>query len=327
LWQNRTDISQYEQREMYGTSMRRWQRPVHDFIEPYLRGAVRRVLGKRIIPEEVQFKRDMNTLADTLKYLRGVVSGYTNETRRTSLGANLFSPPELLAAGLSDHEGAYYRSFIGENSSKKRKRILEDVSPELSRALTAQWAAKDAEVLRGDGKKVSTLGEGGRLFTKAGLDEYKKAKTQLDYGDYQRSKETAAFFNRTGFRLPDASSATFSEDADYQDIKAKVIQQEGYELHDFNIFDDRASQLWRKPYLDGSARELTAGDNRSTEVLRQAVESMMVSGRDKSPKVRASKHVSASGAANVKVTMDVDRQDEILKDARRNKEKYQDQAA
>lgn len=324
MWQSKTSVSQYEQREIYGSSMRRWHRPIHDFIEPYMRGSVRRFTGKRILPQENQFKRDLNTLADTLKYLRGVQDGYTNESRRTSLGANLFAPPELLSSSLSDHENSYFRSFLGETDNHTRKKILEDTSPELSRALSAQWIAKDSEVARANGKTVPTLGEGGRAFTAAGLDEYKKSKSQLDYGDFQRSKETAEFFKRTGFRMPDAGSAAYSQDADYQDVKAKIIENEGYELHDFNIFDDRASQLWRKPYLDGTARELTAGDSRSTEALRHAVEQMMVNGREKSPQVRASKSNSQSQETSVKVTIDVNEQRKILKDARRNPKKYRD---
>jgi hypothetical protein len=32
----------------------------------------------------------------------------------------------------------------------------------------------------------------------------------------------------------------WSDDVDYEDVKLKIIQQEGLDMHDFNIFDDRA---------------------------------------------------------------------------------------
>jgi hypothetical protein len=83
---------------------------------------------------------------------------------------------------------------------------------------------------------------------------------------------------------------TYSEVVDYQDLKLKIVQQEGYDAHDFNIFDDRTSEIWRKPYLDGSARELTSGETRSTDQLRQAVEKMILDGRNKQPRVRAVVH-------------------------------------
>lgn len=50
--------------------MRRWQRPIHDFLMPYLRGAVSRVTGENITPSEVRHRRDLDTLADMLNYLR-----------------------------------------------------------------------------------------------------------------------------------------------------------------------------------------------------------------------------------------------------------------
>jgi hypothetical protein len=73
---------------------------------------------------------------------------------------------------------------------------------------------------------------------------------------------------------------------DYQDVKLKIVQQEGYDAHDFNLFDDRSSELWRKPYVDGAVRELTAGDSRSQEQLRRAVEQMMLAAGNKNPDVR-----------------------------------------
>jgi hypothetical protein len=65
--QERTALSQYMQQEATGTRMRRWERPIHDFLAPYLRGAIARVTGEDVIPQEVQHRRDLDTLADMLK--------------------------------------------------------------------------------------------------------------------------------------------------------------------------------------------------------------------------------------------------------------------
>jgi hypothetical protein len=65
--QERTALSQYTQQEAVVTRMRRWERPIHDFLAPYLRGAVARVTGEDAIPKEVQHRRDLDTLADMLK--------------------------------------------------------------------------------------------------------------------------------------------------------------------------------------------------------------------------------------------------------------------
>jgi hypothetical protein len=75
---------------------------------------------------------------------------------------------------------------------------------------------------------------------------------------------------------------------------------------DFNIFDDRASVLWRKPYVDGTVRELTSGDDRSAEELRRSVEQLMIAAKDKNADVRTTVHASPGNHANVRVHVDVD---------------------
>jgi len=70
LAQQRTALSQYIQQEAVGPRMRRWNRPLHNFILPWVRGAVARITGADIVPAEVEHRRDLDTLADMLKYLR-----------------------------------------------------------------------------------------------------------------------------------------------------------------------------------------------------------------------------------------------------------------
>jgi len=70
--QERTALSQYIQQESVGTRMRRWERPFHDFLMPYLRGTVERLTGQNWIPAEVEHRRDLDTLADMMTYLRAL---------------------------------------------------------------------------------------------------------------------------------------------------------------------------------------------------------------------------------------------------------------
>jgi hypothetical protein len=70
--QERTALSQYIQQESVGTRMRRWERPIHDFLAPYFRGTVERLTGQNIIPAEVEHRRDLDTMADMMTYLRAL---------------------------------------------------------------------------------------------------------------------------------------------------------------------------------------------------------------------------------------------------------------
>jgi hypothetical protein len=112
--------------------------------------------------------------------------------------------------------------------------------------------------------------------------------------------------------LPDqADSAALSDNLDYQDVKLKIVQQEGYDEHDFNLFDDRASVLWRKPYVDGAVQELTAGNTRSEDELRAAVEQMMLAAGDRNPDVRLTGLRGQKASANIQVDAQIDEEDQV----------------
>jgi hypothetical protein len=327
FWQERTPLAQYINNEVAGTRMRRWERPIHDFLMPYARGLVERVTGQTVLPGDVQKRRDLNTLADVMTYLRdldGRASGsYTNKGQRTSIGANLFAAPTFVASTLPARESHYFREFLAETDPSKRSHILKVASPEMQRALSAQWAVQKSRIAEAEGKDHEEIGEGGRLYDEADVEEFEKADTGLDYGNWLRSKEIADFFSRTGFALPEHGSEAFDEALDYQDVELKIIQQEGYDAHDFNIFDDRASLLWRKPYIDGAVRELTSGDDRSPDQLRRAVEQIMLVANDKKADVRTSVHAGHVNHTNVRVSADIDQTEDLLRDIRRNPEDYQ----
>lgn len=91
-----------------------------------------------------------------------------------------------------------------------------------------------------------------------------------------------------------------------------MVQQEGYDAHDFNLFDDRSNTLWRKPYVDGAVRELTAGDTRSQEQLRQAVEQIMISAGNNNPDVRYTTRKAHRSRANITVNAQKDDEQEVL---------------
>ena len=109
---------------------------------------------------------------------------------------------------------------------------------------------------------------------------------------------------------------SLDDNLDYQDVKLKIVQQEGYDAHDFNLFDDRASQLWRKPYVDGAVQELTSNDNRSSEQLRVAVEQLMLAAGNQNPDVRLTGSAAPKSGATVKVDAEIENEEDVLRDMR-----------
>lgn len=333
LWQERTPVSQYQQQEVEGSRLRRWQHPVEDFIMPYARGVYRRFVGDLGPPEITQKKRALNTMSDMLEYIRDLklastdpkIHGrYTSQASRTAIGADLFGQPSFVASTFSGRDASYFKRFLTESDPGERNKILSSVPSEMARALSTQWVSQQAKIARASGQALPEIGEGGRLFTEKGLEDYSKAKTKLNYGDYQRSQEIAEFFTSQGLNLPeDASSSLYNPAIDYEDVKLKIVQQEGYDEHDFGLFDDRAALLWRKPYIDGAIRELTGSDRKSVEQVRKSVEEMIMAAHDKSPQVIYTSNQANRSRGNVRVDVDMDQQDQLLQDIRRKPDQYQ----
>jgi hypothetical protein len=329
--QERTAYSQYVQQEAIGTRMRRWDRPWHDFLAPYLRGAVARVTGSDVIPDEVEHRRDLDSMSDMLTYLRGLSEAsedpenagrYTSQSKRTSIGANLFGSPGYVASTLPSREARYFRKFVEETDPEVREKILGIVPDETRESLEAQWLREQNEIQEAKGKPTKDTSEG-RPYTEQDEEEFKRAKTRLKLGDYLRSRKISRFFFTRNLHLPEEGSEALDPNLDYQDVKLKIVQQEGYDAHDFNLYDDRSSQLWRKPYVDGAVRELTSGDSRSQEQIRQAVEQMMIGAGNLNPDVRYTTRPAHRSRGNVTVGAEIDDEQDTLKDMRRNPSNYE----
>ncbi len=325
--QERTAYSQYIQQEAIGTRMRRWDRPIHDFLAPYIRGAVAKVTGADIIPREVEHRRDLDTMSDMLIYLRGLSEAandpknsgrYTSQSKRTAIGANLFGSAGYVASLLPSREARYFKRFVEETDPDVRSKILNVVPDETKVALQAQWIKQQAAISAAEGKDPGVDTSQGLPYTKDDVEEYKQAKTKLQLGDYLRSRQIAKFFFTRNLHLPDSKgSAALDPNLDYQDVKLKIINQEGYDAHDFNIFDDRSQMLWRKPYVDGAVRELTSGDSRNQDQLRQAVEQLMIGAGNSNPDVRYTTRPSHRSRGNIRIEADVDDEQDLLTEIRR----------
>src|ERR1039458_5407099 len=85
-------------------------------------------------PADVQNRRDLDTLTDTLGYLRNLKDAatdpehrgrYTSQAKRTAVGANLFGSAGYVASTLPSRESRYFKKFIEETDPEVRQKILD----------------------------------------------------------------------------------------------------------------------------------------------------------------------------------------------------------
>lgn len=317
--QRKTALARYLNEEVYGSRARPWERPVEGILAPWFRGAVHRLTGRAVISDTNQEKQDLHELTDKLTYLRSLVSEERTaamERARTVVGANLFGSAAPVKTALSDRDKKYFDDLLQETDPDKRAKILESVSPELARALAGQWeqARRQLQAAR-EGQDAEP--EESRFVTEE--DQKRAKKAGISASDVSRAREIAQFFSTRGIRLPSEDSAVYSPDLDYEDVKAKVLQWEGRDLHDFGIYQDREAMLWRKPYVDGAARELTAGEERDAEQLQRQIEKMM---RNSKTRRVSKKSFSDRDKQTVRMKVRVQPDQEIRQDIRHHAEEY-----
>ena len=168
---------------------------------------------------------------------------------RIAVGSNLFADHRAVASTLPDRESRYFEMFLNENDPEKRQKILNVVPEETARALQAQWILRQEEIRAAEGESEGLPAQGGRLVTQEGLKAWKSSRTDLNYGDFQRSQEIAEFFARRGYQLPDSDSELWSGDLDYEDVKLKIIEQEGYDQVSRSGRSQKTSRARKPPVL------------------------------------------------------------------------------
>lgn len=157
------------------------------------------------------------------------------KARRTMAGGNMYGDPAQISAALPHREKPYFEAFRQETDPRARSRILSMVSSDMQRALTGQWSQQFATTQGGSISGKTNIGQAVQM-----------ARAQI---------------HRMGRQAPPAGWAGSDPAIDWDDIKAVLVQNEGTDTHDYNIWDDRTQSLLRKPYVYGAVAGLTSRRN------------------------------------------------------------------
>ena len=304
----RTALEDYERTQMYGTDLSFWDRPWDNFLRPFLYSAAHAV-GFEGIPQHIGEKRDVEEYFDKLEYIkfsrleaqaaeRGdskLIQQYKTKRRETMAGMNPYGNPLWILRSMPKRERDYWKAFTGETDPEKQKRILDLVPEEIAEAYRGYWLRRSAGDLAKKLKAGQIEGKDaieaerliqfvkddmerqGQPYTKELASEFaaymEKGKAEpRDYADWYRYKEVESYFE--SHRLPGPKWIGWDPRVDLEDIKMKLVREEGYDFHDFDVWEDRLYAMTRKPYLDEATDELDMDDyeERPEEVQRRVQE-------------------------------------------------------
>jgi hypothetical protein len=213
-----------------------WNNPYGNFLRPYLLQTIAKLTPGEFEPRHTRKQREVDLLFDRLQFIKAYESDQIGKAGRTAIGMNPLGNEQIATSAMPYRERPYFQEFVKETDQGQRKRILSMVSDDMQRALTGQWTRQYLEVTGQPSPPESN--------PRARMSRnYELAQVQI---------------TEAGYQVPPKDWIGYNQNVEMEDIKAVFLHNEGYDNHDFNIWDDRMISLNRKPYLKGSHEYLTS---------------------------------------------------------------------
>lgn len=340
----RDPVEDYERTQLYGNQMAFWQNPIEDFAKPFM-SSVARSSGWTGIPSDVQQVRDLEEYFDILKYVKyhklateAIIEGdidaaknFMRQRSQTLFGLNPYtrSAGNIFSA-LPRRERDYFSAFLDADTSGEKARILEMI-PENERMLyVAQWqlgyssdvkdAVRDGVI---SGAMAEKAAEQAQLIDAQSRTEgvptsqdlyreYLEGKLSGEsYADwYRRTKLIARRLNELGRNLPGPDWVGFHPHVDLEDIKLKLVQNLGEDMHSYDLWPEQERALRYKPYINNQALEELQQPAFTEHEMRDRLDSVFHA-RELRGNYTTSQVYSLLGKNSVNINIEQDREGDI----------------
>lgn len=311
-----TAIGNYKRTQIYGPEIAFWDSPIEDFIKPFFREFAS-ALGYEQIPKEEKRRRQIAEYFDILEYIKnkrlaesarnigwwGTARQYFQKAKETTIGVNPYERDySTLFRAIPKSERDYFNAFVKARTAKERQEILEMVPANLRRIYEAQWELRYADTLRNLMKKGAipeelherAWQEISTVFAKrksAGfpINEELIARYQEERKEYEEGRyESYADWYRRAVLIPEALEDTglpgpdwvgWHPGVDLQDIKLRVIKNEGFDIHDFDLWESDEREAAHRPYVDEAVEQLEQtqleASDKSPEEVRAEIKAIL----------------------------------------------------
>ena len=304
----RTAIESYERENIYGSKSAFWNRPFDDFISPAVKSTAHKWLGWDGIPDKNQSIREVEEYFDQLEYIKfsrlaNIASLNRDEEARmifekrkdeTLFGVNPYTANESsIYRALPSRDKAYFRAFSEADTPEKRRRILEMVPRNQRELYLSRWKLKQIQDLKQARNGMLNDAIQGNVISDRINDTYQEArdegfpKTPELYQMYMHSKyqgeNYSDWYRRTQLlpdvAIPGADWIGWHPSVDLEDIKLKMLVDNGENMHDYGFYDTQLRALGSKPFLDEAVHELTAAPRGNSYQARRNINEIFSSRR------------------------------------------------
>lgn len=342
----RTPIEAYERLQVYGTESAFWQHPVKHFIRPFS-SLFAKGFGFEEVPEHIKNRRNLEQYFDTIEYVKyarlanmarkggdvEAVKEFEKKKDETLFGINPFTRNySSIFRALPRRERDYFNAFAEAGTTEERARILELV-PENEKALyVARWKLAFADEIKKAGKagilteqqlaEADEVVDGiydearaeGFPHTKELFAEYIETRMPGEsYGDWYRRTKLLS-----GVPLPGPDWVGWHPSVDLEDIKLRVVQNIGEDMHDYDLWPSRAQTLVNKPYLTDEAIEAIMQPEELTEVeMRDRINELLLAKGIRPHVTMNTTYGNVSSSLNVDIEQEYD--EDIVQVLRENR--------
>lgn len=344
----RTAIEDYERTQVYGTENAFWQHPVRDFFGPFFDNA-KHALGFKGIPDAVQEKRDLEEYFDILKYVKytglkrkaqaardeDLVKEYEDKRRETLFGINPYTYNfSHIFRSLPRRDRDYFNEFV-EADLEERKEILGLLPENERQLLIARWKLKDANDLKQAIKKDLLTEEQVQQADDAINQLYEEQrteglpKTQELWQEYLTTRLQGESYpdwyrrvylldrDLEGRGIPGPDWVGWHPAVDLEDIKLKIVDNEGRNAYDYDLWPDRRRAVARRPFIAEAAEQLqqAASQRMTASDLRDRIDRVLAAHNINNAHVSVSSFLG--DAHNIDLNLQEDRSEEMRRLARR----------
>lgn len=337
-----TAIEDYQDNILYGKQASFWNKPIDNFLKPT---ATSMLHGSGLNKEGSQGEvRNLDEYFDALKYIKytklrnyaaeqddySAVGQFEEKRHETLVGVNPFTQVySYIFRALPRRDRDYFSAFTNEQDPSKQEEILSMVPRNERGLLMARWRMAKSQAIQKRKQKGEAISADAESFVNEtyemgkndGVSQSEELHNEFikdrepneQYADwYRRSKVLPLALN--GKPLPGPDWVGWHPSVDLNDIKLKVVEELGQDMHDFDFWQSDEQALARKPFINTQAAEAADPHGHMSEsqirsTLRELLSSHGVDNHD----VTVTMYPSQKTQYNVDLDITQDRSEEAKK--------------
>jgi len=262
-------LEKYKDLEVLDSNYKMWDHPVRDFLAPTVNKALNELSFGAYVPKSYETSASIEEQFQKIQFVKNQMLAQemkrtsdaqeqqqlASQMRRTMYDVSPYAPEEQLTKFIPRSERQYFNAFAKEQNPRRREAIMHYVPNYMREIYNAQWEKEKTyeiqdKIMRGDRvssdeKNYLIQGEQDIASRGVSVDRHRGLKIIGDENENYRKLKLQEITENND--LPNPNSTVWASNVSVDAVKAKVIMNEGMNLHDFDLWNDDEEEAHRLP--------------------------------------------------------------------------------